>query len=176
MNNLIKDYIENNIHLLEQGEYKQFFDQNSPDGLGLYLYQAEIPFMENLEYVPSWSFSSGGGFIKEVVIPKEVKEICKLAFYDCDGLETVIISEGVENIDNAAFACCSDLTNITIPSTVTHFGISIFKELSNKLTIKYNGTIEQWRQLTENQLETSYFIEYTCNCLDGSIERVFMGR
>ena len=66
-----------------------------------------------------------------VVIPKtvtdygktySVKYIGEMAFFDCDGLTSVVIPNSVTSIGHEAFNYCHGLTSVTIPNSVTSIG------------------------------------------------------
>lgn len=52
--------------------------------------------------------------------------ILRGAFYNCNGLTSVVIPDSVTSIGTSAFAGCSGLTSITIPDSVTSIGGSAF--------------------------------------------------
>ena len=57
--------------------------------------------------------------LTSVVIPEGVTTIGASAFLYCDGLTSVTIPEGVTTIGDQAFYVCSGLTSVTIPNSVT---------------------------------------------------------
>ena len=48
------------------------------------------------------------------------------AFYDCDGLETVVLPDGLRSIGDWAFADCGKLSTLVIPASVTQLGEEVF--------------------------------------------------
>ena len=57
------------------------------------------------------------------------------AFYECNGLTSVIIPNSVTSIGNYAFAYCANLTSITIPDSVTGIGEGAFRGCSGLTSI-----------------------------------------
>lgn len=55
------------------------------------------------------------------VIPADgsVTIIGEEAFYDCEGLTSIVIPEGVRRIEKNAFLICADLESVSIPASVT---------------------------------------------------------
>lgn len=53
-----------------------------------------------------------------VIVPEGVTEIGRLAFQDCDSIESIVIPDGVESIGEGAFANCSRLKTVDIPQSV----------------------------------------------------------
>ncbi len=60
-----------------------------------------------------------GNLVTDLVIPDDITEIKKYAFYGCSGLKSVTIGNGVTTIGQYAFEYCSNLTSVTIPNSVT---------------------------------------------------------
>ncbi|MBO4594405.1 MAG: leucine-rich repeat domain-containing protein, partial [Clostridia bacterium] len=67
----------------------------------------------------------GCSSLTEIESPDSVTSIGSCAFLDCSGLESVTIGNGVIRIGDSAFADCSGLTRVY-----------------------YNGTAEDWTQIS----------------------------
>ena len=65
---------------------------------------------------------------KETVLtlPAYITKIKQYAFYDCDGLTSVVIGDSVTSIGDYAFEGCSSLTSVEIPDSVTSIGDATF--------------------------------------------------
>ena len=59
---------------------------------------------------------------KNTTIPNSVTSIGKMAFYDCQNLNSIVIPNSITNIGESAFGGCISLTSITIPNSVTDIG------------------------------------------------------
>ena len=70
-------------------------------------------------------------------IPDSVTEIGNYAFYDCDGLTSVVIPNSVTSIGNMAFYFCSGLTSVVIPDSVTTISSSAFSYCNSALYTEY---------------------------------------
>ena len=60
------------------------------------------------------------------MIPNSVTTIDDYAFYDCDGLTSIVIPNSVTEIGFGAFESCTGLTSIVIPNSVTSIGDGAF--------------------------------------------------
>ena len=117
-----KKFIEDNIDLIENDQWAEFFDRcvrtllsHSVGGL---LYESGIDFMKELNYVPDRAFQESN--IQAVVIPEGVTSIGYFAFCDCASLTSVTIPNSVKSIEYGAFRECTSLTSIIIPDSVTN--------------------------------------------------------
>lgn len=80
--------------------------------------------------------------LKEVVIPKSVKEIGTWAFKDCTGLTSIEIPTSVESIGTGAFSGCTGLTNIKIPVSVSQIGIRSFEGCTGLQSVEVPDSVE----------------------------------
>ena len=111
---------------------------------------------------------------KELVIPKTyynlpVTSIADGAFSYCNSLSSVVIHDGITTISYDAFSGCSSLTNVTIPSTVTLIDEYAFYDCRQLEKIVFNGTTEQWRNISKGNVWDYWSGEYTVYCTNGTI-------
>ena len=58
-----------------------------------------------LEEIGDYCFSSSG--LEEITLPKSLKNICDLAFTDCEDLKTIYVDDG----------CEADLSGLDLPNS-----------------------------------------------------------
>lgn len=64
--------------------------------------------------------------LTSLVIPDDIKDIKKYAFYGCDGLKSVTIPNSVSSIGDYAFYECQELSLINIPNSIISIGTYAF--------------------------------------------------
>jgi len=72
-----------------------------------------------------------GEKVTNLVIPSDITEIKKYAFYGCSGLTDITFHDNVMLINQYAFKGCSGLRNVTIGSGVMVLGANAFETCSN---------------------------------------------
>lgn len=118
-----KEYIEQNIDLIEDGEWEKFFNQ-APNGVGLPLYEAGVNFLKDVSEIFPRMFSYSD--LTELVIPNNITSIGTDAFCNCTNLKSIELPEGLTNIGDDAFSFCESLSNINFPDSLTSIGINLF--------------------------------------------------
>lgn len=107
-------------------------------------------------------------YLENLVIPDNIKVIHKNAFYDSIKIKTLTISEGVETIGDSAFYGCTGLRELYLPSTLMRIGNYAFYGIPTaRLAIKYNGTVEQFKQMSKAPFWWDGFSDITISCTDG---------
>lgn len=113
----------------DEEELKDFFKVSStliiPEGCD-HIHIGEYAF---------WSYNE----LKEVVIPKSVKEIGYKAFFECRELEEVDILGSVRAIGKSAFERCVKLRKLEIPESVEVIAAYAFWECKEAIIILKNS-------------------------------------
>ena len=86
--------------------------------------------------------------ITSVVIPESVTAIGSHAFAYCHSLESVTLPNSVTSIGDCAFVFCPSLTSITLPVSVTNIGYGAFQMCDSLKTMKYEGTVREWKKIS----------------------------
>lgn len=117
-------------------------------------------------YIGDSAFSDCTG-LTSISIPESVTKIGYLAFCNCTGLTNIEIPKNVRTIQAAAFSGCSNLATVKICANNIEIEDSAFSDLPTNLTIIYNGTKDEWKNIyNKYAFKHTYF---TVNCTDGVI-------
>ena len=151
----VKNFIEENIELIEAEDFKTLEDKASRrisdggyDKAAMYevLLDAGINPLPYLNEVPYAVLR--GTFIEGTFkIPGNCKYIGTRAFWEC-ALNEVIIEEGVEDIGALVFARSKDLRFIHLPRSIKSIDNGICTGCENLEEIIYNGSYEEFKQIT----------------------------
>lgn len=109
--------------------------------------------------------------LKKIELKTGVKKIGNYAFAGCENLEYIVIPDTVESIGEACFQRCSRMTSITLGKGLKKMGNFCFYFCKNISTIKYDGTIKDWKKINP---DVSCFLSVTmtkvAKCSDGEVE------
>ena len=119
-------------------------------------------------------------FSGDIIIPGEVtyngtvytvKGIGSMAYYDCEGLTSVVIPNTITYIGESAFNCCSNLTSVNIPESVENIGPLAFSstkinEIYIPRSVKNIGySIGQFDKITVSPDNPFYDSRNDCNAI-----------
>ena len=152
MNGKLKAFIEENIELIDSGDFDLLYNQEKKHRherwyvgeLTDILYAIDIRPLNYLKEVPE-AFLNCSTQIKNLYIPSNIKEIGWYAFYR-SALKSVSIPEGIKKIDGGAFYNCDYLEEI-----------------------KYYGTMDQFKQIELVGDAKSGLKGRTIECTDGPL-------
>lgn len=183
-----KDYIEQNIDLIQDNRWKEFFDE-APAGIGDVIYNADIDFMSALQEVPlhafykcvkltsiiipdnvqiiRWGAFDGCIELKSVELPNSVKIIEGFAFYNCPSITSITISDNVNTIEKCAFAFCKSITTIALPNSITNIDEGVFLRCDSLTKIDFKGTTTQFKSIKKHENWIDHSI--TVRCIDGDL-------
>ena len=103
------------------------------------LISLEIP--EGITKLPK-AFAQGCYSLKNVVLPKTLKEIDNRALCKCESLTSLEIPEGITTLPAYFAAGCSSLKNITLPKSLKKISWGGFQECSSLERIDLPNTLE----------------------------------
>jgi len=84
-----------------------------------------IPSDESVTAIADRAFF-GAKFLRNTVIPRNIRTVGREAFYGCDYLETVAVL-GAATVGDMAFVNCFTLRTVFISDSVEHMGNSVFE-------------------------------------------------
>ena len=87
----------------------------------------KVVLSEGVQIIDKRAFESCNS-LKEISLPKSLKQIREEAFSWCDNLEQINLSNGLESISPLAFNCCKKLQEIKIPGSVKAVDNGSFSE------------------------------------------------
>ena len=150
-----------------------------------------INIPESVTTIGQFAFSSTK--LSDVVISDNVTSIGQQAFTYCTSLTNITLGNGITDIPNFMCMGCSSLTSITIPDSVTSIGqqafigctgltdatighnvtsigSSAFNQCTSLTNFSYNGTMEEWKNVTLPSNTWCYNINTpVLHCTDGDI-------
>lgn len=198
MTNEMKNFIEENIKLIEDEKFEELYtllyykqSELRPSefteilldaGIDpathmkkipvFYLYESDIQsyvIPNTINSIGPWAFASCSR-LTNITIPNVVTSIDDSAFSGCTSLTSITIPNSVTSIGREAFYGCDSLENITIPDSVTSIGSSAFNSCTNLKSITYLGTKDQWNKIKlGRQRKTSSQRLKEIKCTDGTI-------
>lgn len=86
--------------------------------------------------------------IENIEIPEGITEIGYAVFGKCSKLKNIKVPSTVIRIDDYAFHLCSSLESIELPVNLASIGYATFEDCPNLKEVIYNGTKEQWNQIS----------------------------
>ena len=125
------------------------------DGWAVYVKAGEYP--EHMELPAEYNgipvvaigenaFTDAEGIVT-VTIPDTVTVIGENAFTHSEKLAEIILPEGVTVIEDFAFRDCPKLVSVELPASLESIGAAAFFTDSNLKTIRYRGTMAQWKRI-----------------------------
>ena len=151
----LKNFIEENIDLIEQKNWRDLYDLASvhiPFQIGnltANLIRADVNPLDDLDVVLPEMFSEG--FIDEVVLPVHISVIKRQAFMNCYMLKEITLPPALLRIDDEAFKGCYELHTIRYPGTIKHLKMSfpnwehfskLFDDCATNLIYCTDGEVE----------------------------------
>ena len=149
-----------------------------PDGvtwIGSYAFRycsslTSITIPDSVMWIGSSVFEGCSG-LTSVTIPDSVTSIDYRVFYNCIRLTSVTIPDSVTSIGDDAFYRCSGLTSVTIPDSVMSIGHTAFEDCSGLTSITFQGTMQQWKDISKGYDWNNNTGDYTVTCTDGVLNK-----
>ena len=146
-----------------------------PGKLNFVLYKAELNiFNDEIPNRYFWACTD----LTSIDLSK-ITHIGDSAFQSCSNLRDVILSSNLKSIGNYAFEACASLEHVNLPYTLESIGYGAFNDCTNLKSVKYDGQLEQFKNLLKERSSISYFpFETTIQCVDITLpyEDVYKGQ
>ena len=144
----------------------------SSNGKGQISGKLEIPGRINginVSEIDGKAFYNWDG-ITSLIIPDTVKEIEEEAFKFCYNLRSADLGKNVTKIEDNAFYGCDSLTEVRLPSTLKSIGYGAFQSCESLNDIYFDGTVSKWNSIKlKNGWYTDNDSPLTIHCIDGNI-------
>lgn len=129
MKKSLKNFIEENIELIENGEFEVIYSDLDAD----FRYTLIGDFTEAL--------------IKAGIDPAKYMKEIPSHYLGGTSLRSYTIPNNITAIGEYAFSGYNGLTEVVIPSTVTSIGAYTFRYCHELRSITYLGTVSQWKEV-----------------------------
>lgn len=129
MKKSLKNFIEENIELIENGEFEVIYSDLDAD----FRYTLIGDFTEAL--------------IKAGIDPAKYMKEIPPHYLGGTSLRSYTIPNNIAAIGEYAFSGYNGLTEVVIPSTVTSIGAYTFRYCHELRSITYLGTVSQWKEV-----------------------------
>ena len=105
-----------------------------------------IVFPSSIESIPPRVLEECAS-LESVKLPQ--KQDVMPSFSECSSLKSIVIPDSITSISDYTFWRCEDLSVVYIPKSVTSIGnCALNSSCPSMCTILYEGTKQQWRQIT----------------------------
>lgn len=129
MKKSLKNFIEENIELIENGEFEVIYSDLDAD----FRYTLIGDFTEAL--------------IKAGIDPAKYMKEIPPHYLGGTSLRSYTIPNNITAIGEYAFSGYNGLTEVVIPGTVTSIGAYTFRYCHELRSITYLGTVDQWKEV-----------------------------
>ena len=156
MNEQVKQFIEENINLIDEDTKKSWekiysdlyrFPGLREEYIGQFtqtmLFTGIDPTYK-LQQIPDYYLFSSD--IESYNIHNQIISIGRKSFRKCSNLKFIHIPDSVTKIDSAAFDQCKNLYFVSIPNQIEYFGKALFWNCPKLESIEYRGTINEAKE------------------------------
>ena len=175
MTERMKTAVKNNIHLIDENNYDEFYKQISSEAAAGYKDIGDVTtfLIETCGITPSLSRIPHGYLFKnqsltEVKIPEGIIGV-GMAAYLGSSINNLTLPSTCKWIAAQAFSGCTQLMDLRIENPDITIDSSAFTQTHDIGWIMYNGTMEQFTNKTwpDEMIDDSYVI-----CSDGTLHMV----
>ena len=142
----VKEFIEDNIDLIEKRAWDQIYDNaqftldsESTGGFTLAMLDIGEDPLDTLDYIPNYYLSDAK--LESFTIPNHIHELCEGCFA-YSSLKEIVIPDSVTTIGMYAFYECPQLKRVVIPSSVQNIEGNSFYPFDGVIVCKEGSAAE----------------------------------
>lgn len=110
----------------------------------------EIQIPDSVETIGNGAFYDCRD-LERITLPSALQKLSNSTFYDCTALSEVTFPASLKTIEKSAFSGCRNLSEVELPASLKAIESSVFDGCSSLETVFYDGSLEQWNQITANK-------------------------
>lgn len=120
----------------------------------------EIKIPDSVETIGNGAFYDCRD-LERITLPSALQTLSPVTFYNCTALSEVTFPASLKTIESSAFSGCRNLSEVKLPASLKAIRSSVFHLCINLKTVSYDGSLEQWSQITAD----NDFLGYSCPSL-----------
>lgn len=140
-----KQFIENNIDLIEQQKWEKFF-RACPLGTGYFLHESGINFLQHVNYIRQEMFATSD--IESLVIPENIDLVFANSFSNCLKLKQIELSAPIQLFDLFIDAPLFDTINI--PDITVWLDSELSPAFKTPINLVCNGQLIRDIEIPQN--------------------------
>lgn len=109
----------------------------------------EIKIPDSVETIGNGAFYDCRD-LERITLPSALQTLSTVTFYDCTALSEVTFPASLKTIESSAFSGCRNLSKVKLPASLKAIQSSVFHRCSALKTVSYDGSLEQWNDITAN--------------------------
>lgn len=109
----------------------------------------EIKIPDSVETIGNGAFYDCRD-LERITLPSTLQKLSNSTFYDCTALSEVTFPASLKTIESSAFSGCRNLSEVELPASLKAIQSSVFHRCSALKTVSYDGSLEQWNDITAN--------------------------
>ena len=110
----------------------------------------EIQIPDSVETIGTNAFQNCQD-LESITLPASLKTIESSAFSYCCNLSEIKLPTSLKTIESSAFSYCRNLSKVKLPASLKAIESSVFHRCSALKTVFYDGSLEQWNQITADK-------------------------
>ena len=109
----------------------------------------EIKIPDSVETIGNGAFYDCRD-LERITLPSALQTLSPVTFYNCTALSEVTFPASLKTIESSAFSGCRNLSKVKLPASLKAIQSSVFHRCSALKTVSYDGSLEQWNDITAN--------------------------